>query len=77
MYGPGPCRGFSAGSRLGSSALMRELQGFKRKATCHRRLTFEGAGEHDDLVVAVALTVWWAAMERVLGRATARVAFRR
>jgi hypothetical protein len=45
---------------------MRELQGFKRKATPHRRLTFEGVGEHDDLVVAAVLAVWWAAMQQVL-----------
>ena len=50
---------------------MRELRAFKRKLTPHRRLTFEGAGEHDDLVIAVALAVWWAAMQKVLDRVSA------
>ncbi len=52
----------------GAGALIRELRAFKVKITKHRRLTFEGAGEHDDLVTAVALAVWWAAMQKVLGR---------
>ncbi len=55
----------------GAEVLVRELQAFKRKVTPHRRTTFEGAGEHDELVVATALAVLWAAMERVLERASA------
>ena len=62
----------SQSSRLaGVGALIRELQAFERKITPHRRLRFEGSGEHDDLVVATALAVWWAAMQKVLGRESA------
>ena len=50
----------------GAEALVRELRAFKVKITKHRRTTFEGAGEHDDLVVATALAVWWVAMARVM-----------
>ena len=55
----------------GTEALIRELQAFKVAITKHRSARFEGSGEHDDLVTVVALAVWWAAMERVMKRASA------
>ncbi len=66
--GPGNARLKVADGQPGADALVRELQAFKVTITKHRRATFEGAGEHDDLVVATALAVWWAAMTRVLER---------
>ncbi len=50
----------------GIDPLVHALQAFKVTITKHRSATFEGAGEHDDLVVAAALAVWWTAMKRVL-----------
>ena len=42
-----------------SEALVRELQAFRVTITSPRHATYGGAGEHDDLVVAVALAAWW------------------
>ena len=39
----------------GAQALVRELRAFKVTITKHRRARFEGAREHDDLVICVAL----------------------
>ncbi len=45
-------------------ALVRELRAFKRTIASPRHASFAGAGEHDDLVIAVALVVWWRAIGR-------------
>ena len=37
----------------------RELLAFQRRITDSGNNAFEGAGEHDDLVIAVALACWW------------------
>jgi hypothetical protein len=42
-----------------ADALLRELQAFQRRITESGNATFEGVGEHDDLVIAVALACWW------------------
>ena len=42
-----------------AEALQRELQTFQRRITERGNNAFEGAGEHDDLVIAVALACWW------------------
>ena len=47
------------GLRLGE-ALVRELRAFERRVNARGHDTYEGAGEHDDLVIAVALACWWA-----------------
>jgi hypothetical protein len=39
-------------------ALQRELAAFKAKIGRNGHASFEGAGEHDDLVIALALGVW-------------------
>jgi hypothetical protein len=39
--------------------LIREMVGFRAKVGRSGRAKFEGDGEHDDLVVAVALACWW------------------
>jgi hypothetical protein len=36
-----------------------ELQAFQRRITARGHDAFEGVGEHDDLVIAVALACWW------------------
>ncbi len=38
---------------------LRELQAFQRRITESGHCAFEGVGEHDDLVIAVALACWW------------------
>ncbi len=51
-----------------AKALTGELQAFRRKVTGAGRAAYGAtAGAHDDLVIAVALAVWWAAQR---GRAT-------
>ena len=40
-------------------ALMRELQAFERRVNERGHDAYNGAGEHDDLVIAVALATWW------------------
>ena len=50
----------------GGEALVRDLLKFKREITERGNATFCGDREHDDLVVAVALAVWWGA--HLLGR---------
>ena len=42
-------------------ALVRDLLKFKREITERGNATFCGDREHDDLVVTVALAVWWGA----------------
>ena len=44
---------------LEADALLRELQAFQRRITVGGHSAFEGVGEHDDLVTAVALACWW------------------
>ena len=41
-------------------ALQRELLAFQRTLGSGGHVKFAGKGEHDDLVIAVALAVWWA-----------------
>ena len=43
----------------GAEALQRELQAFQRRITERGNAAFGGVGEHDDLVIAVALACWW------------------
>ncbi len=51
----------AAGLRY-AKALTGELQAFQRKVTGAGRAAYGAtAGAHDDLVIAVALAVWWAA----------------
>ncbi len=42
-----------------AEALQAELQAFQRRITERGNNAFEGVGEHDDLVIAVALACWW------------------
>jgi hypothetical protein len=42
-----------------TEALLRELRTFQRRITESGHDAFEGVGEHDDLVIAVALACWW------------------
>ncbi len=42
-----------------AEALQAELQAFQRRITECGHDTFQGIGEHDDLVIAVALACWW------------------
>lgn len=42
-----------------AEALVRELGAFQRAFTEAGHATFDGVGEHDDLVSAVALGCWW------------------
>ncbi len=42
-----------------AEVFQRELQAFQRRITEHGNNAFEGVGEHDDLVIAVALACWW------------------
>ena len=41
-----------------AGALMRELAAFRVKVSQRGHDTYEGRGEHDDLVIATALAVW-------------------
>ncbi len=49
-----------------ADALLRELQAFQRQITESGNATFEGVGEHDDLVIAVALACWWPTVRKPL-----------
>ena len=42
-----------------AEALQVELQAFQRRITECGHDAFQGVGEHDDLVIAVALACWW------------------
>ncbi len=42
-----------------AEALQVELQAFQRRITARGHDAFQGVGEHDDLVIAVALACWW------------------
>ncbi len=42
-----------------AEALQVELQAFQRRITARGHDAFQGIGEHDDLVIAVALACWW------------------
>ncbi len=43
-----------------TEAFQRELRAFQKRITEHGYSAFGGVGEHDDLVIAVALACWWA-----------------
>ncbi len=47
-----------------AEAFQRELQTFQRRITLTGHSAFEGVGQHDDLVIAVALVCWWAENSR-------------
>ena len=47
-----------------AEVLQRELQAFQRRITLTGHSAFEGVGQHDDLVIAVALVCWWAENSR-------------
>ena len=54
----------AAGLRA-AAALVGELQAFRRQVTGAGRAAYGAeTGAHDDLVVAVALAVWWAEQEK-------------
>ena len=59
-------------------ALVRELLDFKREITRRGNAVFGGDREHDDLVIALALAVWWAVpsahpkLAAICGAATGR-----
>ncbi len=42
-----------------AEALQVELLAFQRRITARGHDAFQGVGEHDDLVIAVALACWW------------------
>ena len=42
-----------------AEAFQREFLAFQRRITESGNNAFEGVGEHDDLVIAVALACWW------------------
>ncbi len=42
-----------------AESLQVELQAFQRRITARGHDAFQGVGEHDDLVIAVALACWW------------------
>ncbi len=42
-----------------AEAFQREFLAFQRRITERGHDVFEGVGEHDDLVIAVALACWW------------------
>ncbi len=43
-----------------ADGFVRELAAFKVKVSQRGHDAYEGRGEHDDLVIATALAVWWA-----------------
>ena len=43
-----------------TEALTHELQAFERRINARGHDAYNGVGEHDDLVIAVALATWWA-----------------
>jgi hypothetical protein len=47
-----------------AEVLQLELQAFQRRITLTGHSAFEGVGQHDDLVIAVALVCWWAENSR-------------
>jgi hypothetical protein len=54
-----------------AEAFQRELQAFQRRITARGYSAFGGVGEHDDLVIAVALICWRVEISRRLGAANA------
>ena len=42
-----------------AETFQREFLAFQRRITASGNNAFEGAGEHDDLVIAAALACWW------------------
>ena len=49
-----------AGGLQDALALRRELTAYQRTLGGGEHVKFAGKGEHDDLLIAVALAVWWA-----------------
>jgi hypothetical protein len=49
----------AAGLRF-ADAFKAKLRAFERRFTARGNETLDGAGEHDDLVIAAALIAWWA-----------------
>ncbi len=49
-----------------AEAFQRELLAFQRRITERGNNAFEGAGEHDDLVIAAALACWWPTARKLL-----------
>ncbi len=49
-----------------AEAFQREFLAFQRQITESGHSAFEGVGEHDDLVIAVALACWWPAARKPL-----------
>jgi len=47
-----------------AEALQQELLAFQRRITESGNNAFEGVGEHDDLVIAVALACWWPSVRK-------------
>jgi hypothetical protein len=54
-----------------TEAFQRELRAFQKRITEHGYSAFGGVGEHDDLVIAVALICWRVEISRRLGAAKA------
>ncbi len=54
-----------------AEAFQRELQAFQRRITARGYSAFGGVGEHDDLVIAVALICWRVEIARRLGACNA------
>ncbi len=54
-----------------TEAFQRELQAFRRRITARGYSAFGGVGEHDDLVIAVALICWRVEISRRLGTSNA------
>ncbi len=44
-----------------AEAFQREFLAFQQRITERGHNAFEGVGEHDDLVIGVALSCWWPA----------------
>jgi hypothetical protein len=54
-----------------AEAFQRELQAFQRRITARGYSAFGGVGEHDDLVIAVALICWRVEISRRVGACNA------
>jgi hypothetical protein len=54
-----------------AETFQRELQAFQRRITARGYSAFGGVGEHDDLVIAVALICWRVEISRRLGACNA------
>ena len=50
-----------------AGALTSELRAFRRAFTNAGNETLSGVGEHDDMVIGVALCCWWAGVREAVG----------